>query len=264
MLTEERHDYILVQLKKYGLVKSQDLMRYLDCSESTIRRDLALLEEAGELTRVHGGAKKVYRVESELSISEKTSKNIQEKENIAKLAALFIEEKDTIYLDAGTTTLYLIPYLKNKDIQVVTNGIQHAVLLADQKTKTILLGGNVKSTTKAIIGTTTVAQLENYRFNKCFLGMNGIDSNFGYTTPDTEEAAVKRQAHLHSSKTFILADKTKFNKVSFAKVCELEDAVIITQKLDPISYKNYFEQTTIKEAIKWFIRLRLTLRLITL
>ena len=137
MLTEERHDYILNQLKKTGLVKSQEMMQYLDCSESTIRRDLALLEEAGELTRVHGGAKKIYQLDKELSTVEKSSINVHEKENIAKLAASFIEENDTIYLDAGTTTLYLIPYLKNKNIQVVTNGIQHAVLLADQQTKTI-------------------------------------------------------------------------------------------------------------------------------
>ncbi len=250
MLTEERHDYILNQLKKTGLVKSQEMMQYLDCSESTIRRDLALLEEAGELTRVHGGAKKIYQLDKELSTVEKSSINVHEKENIAKLAASFIEENDTIYLDAGTTTLYLIPYLKNKNIQVVTNGIQHAVLLADQQTKTILLGGNIKLKTKAIIGTTTINQLEGYRFNKCFLGINGIDNEFGYTTPDTEEAAVKKQAHLHSSKTYILADQTKFNKVSFAKVFELEDAIIVTQKLDPILFKNYFTKTTIKEATK--------------
>ncbi|WP_034550311.1 DeoR/GlpR family DNA-binding transcription regulator [Carnobacterium funditum] len=250
MLTEERHEYILTQLKKYGLVKSQELMQHLDCSESTIRRDLALLEDAGELSRIHGGAKKVYQLDKELSISEKSSINVQEKKEIAKLASLFIEENDTIYLDAGTTTLYLIPYLKNKHVQVVTNGIQHAVLLADQQTKTILLGGNIKSKTKAIIGTTTISQLENYRFNKCFLGINGIDNEFGYTTPDIEEAAVKKQAHLHSSKTFILADKTKFNKVSFVKVCELEDAIIVTQGLDSTAYKSYFSKTTIKEAAK--------------
>ncbi|SEK64211.1 transcriptional regulator, DeoR family [Carnobacterium iners] len=250
MLTEERHTYILTQLREYGLVKSKELMHYLNCSESTIRRDLAQLEELGELSRIHGGAKKVYHLDEELSISEKSSINVQEKKEIAKLAALFIKENDTIFLDAGTTTLYLIPYLKNKNIQVVTNGIQHAVLLADQQTKTILLGGNIKLKTKAIIGTTTISQLENYRFNKCFLGINGIDSEFGYTTPDIEEAAVKKQAHLHSSKTFILADKTKFNKVSFAKVIELEDATILTQHLDPILYKNYFSQTTIKEDAK--------------
>ncbi|WP_414840190.1 DeoR/GlpR family DNA-binding transcription regulator [Carnobacterium sp. TMP28] len=250
MLTEERHSYILIQLKKYGLVKSQELMQYLNCSESTIRRDLAQLEEIGELSRIHGGAKKNYHVDEELSILEKSSINVQEKKEIAKLAALFIKENDTIFLDAGTTTLYLIPYLKNKNIQVVTNGIQHAVLLADQQTKTILLGGSIKLKTKAIIGTTTISQLENYRFTTCFLGINGVDSEFGYTTPDSEEAAVKKQAHLNSSKTFILADKTKFNKVSFAKVIELEDAIILTQQLDPILYKNYFSQTTIKEATK--------------
>ncbi|ALV21110.1 MAG: DeoR/GlpR family DNA-binding transcription regulator [Carnobacterium sp.] len=250
MLTEERHNFILVQLKQSGLVKSQDLMTALDCSESTIRRDLALLEEAGELIRIHGGAKRVYHLDEELSATEKTFKNVQEKKAIAELAASFIEENDTIYLDAGTTTIYLIPFLKDKNVRVVTNGIQHASLLADQQTETILLGGKIKATTKAIIGTTSLQQMGDYRFNKCFLGMNGIDVEFGYTTPDSEEAAVKKQAHLHSAKTFVLADQTKFNKVNFVKVCELEDATIVTEAMDHALYKKYFSQTSIKEVTK--------------
>ena len=248
MLTEERHNYILTQLKQRGLVKSQDLINNLNCSESTIRRDLALLEAAGELTRVHGGAKRTYHLDEELTAHEKTSKNIQEKKAIAELAASFIEENDTIFLDAGTTTLYLIPFLKNKNIRVVTNGIQQATLLSELQIKTILLGGEIKTTTKAIIGTVSNNQLNDYRFNKSFLGINGIDSEFGFTTPDIEEAAVKRQAHLHSSKTYFLADQTKFDKVSFAKVCELEDAIIVTDTIDHTVYQSYFDQTTIKEA----------------
>lgn len=79
MLTEERHAFIIKKLTESDIVKSHDLMMELNCSESTIRRDLALLEESGELIRVHGGAKRNYHLDEELDIVEKSAKNIVQK-----------------------------------------------------------------------------------------------------------------------------------------------------------------------------------------
>lgn len=248
MLTEERHEFIIKEIKRAGLVRSQELMTALNCSESTIRRDLAVLEEAGELARVHGGAKRIYQLDEEMSVGQKTFKNVQEKKIIAEFSAGLVEEDDTIFLDSGTTTLSMIPFLAEKEIRIVTNGVQHASLLADQKNEVILIGGILKNTTKAIVGSTGIQQLLNYRFNKAFLGMNGIDAEFGFTTPDPEEGELKRQAHLHSSKTYILADKSKFNKVNFVKVCSIEDATIVTEQLEHLEFAAFFEKTTLLEA----------------
>ncbi|TFJ94329.1 DeoR/GlpR family DNA-binding transcription regulator [Lentibacillus salicampi] len=249
MLTEERHQVILDLLKQDGIVKSQNLMGIIGCSESTIRRDLDQMEEAGELTRIHGGAKRTYHLDEELTTSEKSFKNIQSKESIGQMAANLIETNDVIFIDAGTTTVAMLSYLKHKYITVVTNGIQHASFLADQGIETYLPGGKIKPSTKAIIGSQSLNELKNYRFDKSFLGMNGIDLAFGCTTPDPEEAVLKQIAHQQAAATFLLADQSKWNKVNFAKVCELEDVTIVTDQLTN-HLEHYREKTTIMEAAK--------------
>lgn len=246
MITEERHSFILNQLNENGLVKSADLMDMLNCSESTIRRDLANLEESGALMRIHGGAKRIYKLDKELTYNEKTVKNVQSKHLIGKFASSLIENNDVIYMDAGTTTLAMINFLTAKNITVVTNGLLHASLLADRNINIIQLGGSVKNSTKAIIGANSLSELQNYRFTKAFLGTNGVDITFGCTTPDPEEAAIKSLAHHQSSVTYVLADESKWNKVNFAKVCSLEEVTIITDKSPAL--QQYQEKTTILEA----------------
>lgn len=249
MLTEERHQFILQTLKRDEIVKVKHLMRRMNCSESTVRRDLEQLENEGKLKRIHGGAKRIYHLDEELTTSEKSFKNIQEKKAIGEMAASLIQENEVIFIDAGTTTFTMIPFLEGKSTTVVTNGIQHASLLADLKIDTILIGGKIKHATKAIIGSSSVHQLNGYRFNKVFLGMNGLDNTLGCTTPDPEEAELKKSAHQRTAVTYVLADQSKFHQVSFAKVCELDEISVITDNL-PDDLQHYREQTTIKEVAK--------------
>lgn len=248
MLTEERYQYILDQLTQHGLVKSQELIKEMNCSESTLRRDLDALEEKGMLVRVHGGAKRLYEIEREIPITEKTSKNIQEKKEIAEYASSLVQDGDTIFLDAGTTTLYMISFLKQKKIRIVTNAVQHAHLLADQENEVVLIGGVLKNTTKAVIGAVGCAQLSQYNFNKAFLGINGVDLEYGFTTPDPEEAAIKQQAIKNSAKVFILTDNSKFNTVTFVKVEDIDGATILTNSLNKKEFGAYFEATKIMEV----------------
>ena len=248
MLTEERYQHILDQLTQHGLVKSQELIKEMNCSESTLRRDLDALEEKGLLVRVHGGAKRLYEIEREIPVAEKTSKNIQGKKEIAEYASSFVQDGDTIFLDAGTTTLYMIPFLKQKEIRIVTNAVQHAHLLADQENEVVLIGGVLKNTTKAVVGAVGCAQLSQYNFNKAFLGINGVDLEYGFTTPDPEEAAIKQQAIKNSAKVFILTDNSKFNTVTFVKVEDIDGATILTNSLNKKEFSAYFEATTIMEV----------------
>lgn len=249
MLTEERHEYILKKLKRENTIKIKDLETELDCSISTVRRDLSELEDQGLLIRVHGGAKRVYTMSTEMEMGEKSTKNVQEKKEIGKTAASFVKNDDIIYLDAGTTTYEMIPFLKDiKNLLVVTNGVSNANLLTEKGITTILLGGQIKTKTKAIIGSMAMDQLKQYGFSKAFLGINGIDIQFGYTTPDPEEAALKHLAGNLSSQAYVLADSTKFNKINFAKVNELENFEIITNQLDSANQEKFKDITKIWEA----------------
>ncbi|MCH1625926.1 DeoR/GlpR family DNA-binding transcription regulator [Ferdinandcohnia quinoae] len=242
MLTPERHQIIVDLLKQKGVVKLQELVERTDSSESTIRRDLMQLEEANKLKRVHGGAELIQGKRSEPSYQEKSAKNLQQKEMIAKYAASLVNDGDSIFLDAGSTTMQMIPYLNQKDITVVTNGVNLIEELLEKEITTYLIGGMVKKRTKALIGSGAITGLKGYRFDKCFIGVNGIDLHYGYTTPDPEEALLKQTAMSLSREKYIVADHSKFGEVSFAKIAELQEAVIITDKV----INKYSEYTKIK------------------
>lgn len=248
MLTEERHQAILRLLDQQSVVKSQELATLLKASESTIRRDLQELEDAELLERVHGGAKRILNLGFEQDMSEKSVKNTQEKQIIASLAAQFVHEGDVIYLDAGSTTLEMLPFLAGKNITVVTNSVHHAAKLGDLNIDTIILGGSLKLSTKAIIGSTGMEQLSHFRFNKAFMGMNGAHLEFGLTTPDPEEAALKRLAIAQAEEAYVLIDQTKLNKVTFTKVTELAAVIILTNQCSPELLEQFQKKTTIKEA----------------
>ncbi|MBV7390349.1 DeoR/GlpR family DNA-binding transcription regulator [Enterococcus alishanensis] len=248
MLTEERRKKILELLDEHNVVKSQDLMNRLQASESTIRRDLQELEDDGHLKRVHGGATKMQFLDDEPAFSEKSFKNIQQKQAIAKLASQEIDDGDIIYLDAGTTTIELIPYLKDIVVTVVTNSVGLAAKLVEHQINTIVLGGRIKLKTDAVIGSQAMAQLSQYRFDKAFVGTNGISIKTGYTTPDPEEAALKRLAIQQSEKAFILADYSKFNQTTFVQITKLSEAIILTDRCPTELYTDIAKQTTIKEV----------------
>ncbi|WP_311406661.1 DeoR/GlpR family DNA-binding transcription regulator [Liquorilactobacillus uvarum] len=249
MLAEERQQVILSMLKTSSVVKLQDICKKVTCSESSVRRDLQLLEEKGLLIRVHGGAKVKHSLQRELDMTGKSLRNVQQKSSIAKFAAEQIQDEDVVYLDAGTSTLAMIQFLHSgQRLTVVTNGVVHASALADRNIRTILVGGELKTTTKAIVGIETVNSLHHYRFNKAFLGTNGVHPRFGYTTPDPDEAAVKKTALDQSEKNYILADESKIDQVSFVKVAELAKAIIITNRLPKTVLDQYSDQTTIQEV----------------
>lgn len=246
MLTEERHQIILELLKEKDIVKIQEIMDLTNTSESTIRRDLSLLEEKKFLKRVHGGASRLLGKLQEPSMNEKSSKNLQEKKLIAQYAASLIEQGDCIYLDAGSTIKEMIEFIQVKEVVVVTNGLMHLNELIGKGIKTYLIGGFAKPVTNAIVGRGALDSLDLYRFDKCFLGVNGIHPQMGFTTPDQEEAMVKQKALNLSREAFVVADETKFSEIAFAKIADISDASIITNRIDKDLLQQYAGKTNIK------------------
>ncbi|WP_330393894.1 sugar phosphate isomerase family [Anaerocolumna xylanovorans] len=152
-----------------------------------------------------------------------------------------------MYIDAGTSTEHLIEYLGNTKTIFVTNGIVHAKKLIARGLKTYIIGGQVKPVTEAIIGTEAVNNMKKYNFTKSFLGTNGIHENFGFTTVDVEEAMVKMEAVNRSYMAFVLADHTKFDKVTAVTFADIDKACIITDRLEKPKYRDV---TVIKEVMK--------------
>lgn len=245
MLTPERQQKIIDLVLQNEIVKLQELVDITGASESTIRRDLSQLEEENKLKRVHGGAAKLHQKGEEPSILEKSSINLDAKTTIAGAAARLVMDGDCIFLDAGTTTYQMIPFLEGKRITVVTNGFAHIQALMDKGISTYIVGGFMKNKTGAIIGRKATESLEAYNFDKAFIGANGVHLKSGYTTPDPEEAAVKSLAMKLAQEAYVLADESKINEVTFSKVGALKEAVIITNHMDPDLIPAFEEKTTI-------------------
>ncbi len=247
MLTEERYAAILGALEEKKAVTVAELTRRVGVSESTIRRDLAALHELGRLVKVHGGATVPERdfTAREEDIPTKAGLCVEEKQRIARYAAGLVQNDDFVYLDAGTTTESMIDYLGATRATFLTNGIVHAKKLAQRGLKVYVVGGQLKRSTEAIVGAEAVESLGRYNFSKCFLGTNGISVEAGLTTPDVEEARLKTAAAGRSYVPFVLADHTKFGKVSAVTFFPLERACVLTDCLpDPA----YTEKTVVKEV----------------
>lgn len=228
-------------------VRLDDLVSLLDTSESTVRRDLDELESERKLHRVHGGAELPHSLQEEFTNQQKSIKNIQEKMQVARKAASLISNDDVIFVDAGTTNELLLGYLNQDNLTVVTNSIHHAAKLVDKNIQTIIIGGHVKKSTDASIGAVAYEQIKQLNFDKAFLGINGIDEEF-LTTPDMEEAVIKKTVIKNVRKSYIVADSSKIGRVSFAKVDKIENATIITNQSSGALMKKIKENTRVIEV----------------
>ena len=163
MLEIERHEMILKKLEETGKLSYENIENFLNVSIATIRRDVEKLSKKDLLNKVNGGIVSKKRINFELEVAEKFEENIEEKKKIAKKAAKLVKKGDFIYLDAGTTTYYMIDYLKDNNISVVTNGLMHLDKLLLNNIKTIIVGGEVKPVTKAVAGIEALKNIEKYR-----------------------------------------------------------------------------------------------------
>lgn len=231
MLSKQRQDKILDILREKGKISFTDLAKKLNTSYATIRRDCENLESFNLVTRISKGVE-LNEYKYDIDISYRQVKNISKKRKIAKRAAKFLKRGSFIFLDSGTTVNELIPYLKNLDIRVVTNGIMHLPKLIDNKVETILVGGRVKPTTRAIVSPEAIKQIKRYRFDYCFMGANAINEELGYMTPDPDEAEIKRAVIESSKVAFVLAEKSKCDKISNVRFSEYDKCIYIWEDND--------------------------------
>ena len=260
MLQYERFEKIIDMLRQQPSVRVTDLVPILDASESTIRRDIAELDKEGRLRKVFGGAVALEAKRpgngtngtagadaarkvnvQHRDIDAKAKIRVDEKTKVAVRAAALIEEGDLVYIDAGTTTGSMIEHIDCYSATYVTNGVRHAIDLAERGFRTYLLSGLIKASTEAIIGYDAVDSLKKYHFDKCFIGTDGIDQENGLTTLDIEESMVKTEVIRRSGKVYVLADSSKFGLVAKIKFASLEAGTIITDQLPNQGFRSQTE-----------------------
>ena len=162
--------------------------------------------------------------------------NKEEKQLIARYAAALITKDDFVYLDAGTTTGCMIDFITEKSATYVTNAVSHAQKLAAAGFRVYLIGGELKPTTEAVVGNQAILSLETLHFSKAFFGTNGVSLKAGFSTPDYEEAMVKKTAIGQAKKAYILADYSKFGNISSVTFEEFAKAQVITDRKPPEAF----------------------------
>lgn len=229
----ERHQYILARLQKEGKVNVLDLCADLNVSSVTIRKDLKLLEDKNLLFRTHGGATLFNPYTADRPVNEKEKIRAEEKNEIGLAAAALVQPDDCIIIASGTTVLSLARSLKPQgNLTVITAALNVAVTLNQHpEIEVLVLGGVLRKSSSSATGIYAERVLEDFSCSKLFLGVDGIDLEFGLSTTNVMEAQLNRKMIAASQKTIVLADSSKFGKRGFGRICGLEDIdQVITDK----------------------------------
>ena len=237
-MAEQRARAILQQVTQRQTVSVVDLCQITGASEATIRRDLNTLARQGRLVKIHGGATSLEEEEFLAREPDLATKQryAREKERIARYAAGLVGEDDVVYLDTGTTVLHMANYLKDSGALFVTSSIDLAGMLSAHECHVYILGGTLKPGTVDIVGAEALAAIRRYNFTKVFLGTSGVSVSQGFTTPDPEAAALKALAAARAQSVYVLADSSKFGRVTAATILPLDRAQIITDQLPERKY----------------------------
>ena len=227
----ERHKHILDCLARDGYVRVAEMAKELDVTTVTIRKDLKYLEEKKLLYRTHGSASPVNPQTQEVEVREKEKIHIDEKRRIAMAAAQLIEPDDSIIIASGSTVQMLGDFIQPQGhLTVVTSSLKTAVQLNSMdRVDVIHLGGNVRKNSLSVVGVYTSQFFEQITCSKLFLGVDGIDLDYGITNSNIEEALLNIKMIEASQRTIIMADSSKFGRRGFGRICNLDRIdVIIT------------------------------------
>src|SRR4051794_10118861 len=223
MLAEPRRKLLLDRIARQGFASLDELVKSLGVSESTVRRDLEALDLAGVVKRTHGGAV-IAAAEGRAmpAFEERTGSATLEKRAIGQAAAALIDDGDTVLLDGGTTTLEVARALLGRPVQIVTNSLPIAHLSASSKeTDLILIGGYVYPRTGVALGPLAIAMMQGIRVRKAILGAGGIVAEGVYNS-NLLLVETERQMMACGQDVMIVADHTKFGRLSLAFLCGLD------------------------------------------
>ena len=236
----ERSDQILEMLAHKGKLSVTEIVETFSVSEATARRDLNYLAREGKIRRYYGGAILFQKAAPEEPILQRTLEQQEEKERIGRAAANLIEDGETIFLGSGTTVLQVAKNLAGRPLTVITNSLPIINLMADWPEVTLTaLGGQFRSSERSFIGHVTDKFIQDLRANKVIIGIRAISLEHGLTNDYMPETITDRAILQMGQKVIIVADHTKFGRVSTVHVAPVEVAdTIITDKLVPDGYIN--------------------------
>jgi len=247
MLAVTRRNAIKAQLLERKSVTISDLSHHLHVTKETIRRDLRLMEEQGDLIRTHGGAYILDGVQNDIDISIRQVIKAEEKNAIAEKCLRHIQSGDSIFLDMSTTCWFLARQLINHNSTVLTTSLQIATILSSSPNiRLIMIGGVFSPNSMSFQGENTCKTLRNYYVDKAFISCRSLSMENGITDISEDVAAIHHLITQRSNYTYLILDSSKVGPTSFAFTCDIAaiDAVICDQPL-PEFWQDYLKKQDI-------------------
>lgn len=246
MLAIERRNAILSKLSMEGKVVVSDLSREFDVTEETIRRDLEKLDNDGLAKKTYGGAVKVENFNTDLPFHIRKQSNVEKKQKIATIIADMIKDGDYIMVDASTTAINVVKAIANrKKITLITNSIEVLLELCNKQDWTVIsTGGTLKEGGLSLVGYQAEKMVEGFHVDMAVCSCKGIDAENGVTDSNERDSQMKKAFFASATKKVLAVDSTKFDKVSFVKVCSLAEVdAVVTDEYPGDKWKEVFEKT---------------------
>jgi DeoR family fructose operon transcriptional repressor len=221
VLIQERRQRVLDLVSQRGFVALADLAQSMNVSESTLRRDLDFWNQQGVLRRTHGGAIFVGDAATVSPLEERSTRQLDEKRAMARAAVGRLNDGDTVLLDGGTTTLEVARLLVGRALQIVTNSLPIAALLAgSRETDLVLLGGYVYPKTGVALGPLTIRMADDVHVNQMIMSVHGITEK-GLFNSNVLLVETERRLMRCADEVVVIADHTKIGRPALAFLCDL-------------------------------------------
>ncbi|WP_166967840.1 DeoR/GlpR family DNA-binding transcription regulator [Yeosuana marina] len=241
----ERHKLILKKLEENEFVDVSDLSKEFNVSLVTIRKDLKVLEEKNLLFRSHGRAFLKNPYTTDYHVNFKKQLKTDEKVRIAIHAGQILKPHDSIIIASGTSVIEFAKHLKpTAGLTALTASLNVALILSEKPNIDIIqLGGILRNSSLSVVGSISEKMLSEFTFTKLFLGVDGIDLEFGLTTTSAMEASLNKEMIKAAQKIIVLADSSKFGKKGFGRICGLDDVdqIITDTGIDEKTKNRLFE-----------------------
>jgi len=231
MLAQQRQQAIHEMVQRLGGVRVGDLVREFGVSDMTNRRDLEALAEHGLIAKVHGGATTLDQHSTdEPGFAAKLVRQQAEKEAIARRAAKLVAPGTAIALSAGTTTCMLAEHLLDiPGLVVLTNSVPAADMFyqGGRPDQSVILTGGIRTPSDALVGPFAVSVIRSLNVDMLFLGVHGMSTHAGFTTPNLMEAETDRALVAAGRRLVVVADHTKWEVVGISTIAQLRDAEVL-------------------------------------
>ena len=224
MFHSERQAQMLELLQKEKSMTVHRLARLLCISESSVRRDLTALEEAGKIRRTFGGAVLFDAAEREVSLLYRRSQRLKEKTVIAQKAAAHLRDGMLIFLDASSSAAQLVPLLEGyHDLTVVTNSPLTSIALGEAKIRNYCTGGLLLNNSVAYVGGGAASFVERFTADAMFFSCRGMDEDGVLSDSMEEEVAIRSVMLRHAKRRFFLCDSSKFGLSFHYRLCHRDE-----------------------------------------